>query len=137
MSTAFTAETCAAALPQQGGRRVLLLQDLVCGSTESCTLRPMRFFVSWCVSHTPAWRTAVTFPCCLCGRFVQRCGVLVIAYEGFPPALESLKKHLNDIASLPKENPGSRCVASGPPSPHAKQRTCNALSGGQRLHSDA
>ena len=36
----------------------------------------------------------------------------MLAYQGFSIPLESLKRSLNSIESLPKENPGSRCRIS-------------------------
>ena len=62
-----------------------LIQRLALG-TDTSLLRPARFFVSWS-------------------------GVLVLAYQGFSAPLESLKRSLNSIESLPKENPGSRYLA--------------------------
>jgi hypothetical protein len=59
------------------------LDRLVCSSSQS-VMRPLRFFVSWS-------------------------GVVVLAYEGFSPALELLKHQLNSsFHSLPPENPGPR-----------------------------
>eukprot|EP00955_Chlamydomonas_euryale_P095862 364965-Chlamydomonas_euryale.AAC.14 len=58
--------------------------DALLAQTPACVLMPCRFFVSWS-------------------------GVLTLAYTGFPPALERLKRDLSDaIPTLPKENPGSK-----------------------------
>ncbi|GAX84140.1 hypothetical protein CEUSTIGMA_g11563.t1 [Chlamydomonas eustigma] len=75
--------------------RLLELEKLA-KSTSQCILTPLKFFLSWS-------------------------GVLVLTYEGFPRALESLKEHIaSNITSLPPENSGSKwpktslgCLADG------------------------
>ena len=56
----------------------------MCEDCEPCELRPKAFFVAWS-------------------------GVLTLAWEGFPPAIASLKRRISRaFPALPPEKPGSR-----------------------------